>query len=150
MSLVWNWKIFDELTTAELYSILQLRQEVFVVEQQCWYLDADNKDQFAHHLLGKNQDGILLAYARIIPPGKQFENEASFGRIITSLKIRRDGYGKHAMALILEKIVSQFGKVPVRIEAQAYLVPFYHSFGFHAEGEEFDMDGLPHIEMLRP
>lgn len=150
MTLNWQWKSFEELSKAELYAILKLRQEVFIVEQECWYLDADDSDQYSHHLLGTDSEGNIQAYARILPPDKKFPGEASFGRIVTTMPYRRKGYGRKAMDLLLEEIVNQYGPQAIRIEAQTYLIPFYEEYGFTTVGEAFEMDGLPHIVMTRP
>ena len=124
---------FDLLDAGRLYQIMTLRQEVFVVEQACAYLDADGKDLLCHHILGYHPDGRLWAYARIIPPGLSYEGYVSIGRVVTAPEARRFGYGK----------------APVKISAQAYLIGFYASFGFKTVGEEYLEDGIPHIGMVR-
>ncbi len=147
LQLDWTCKHFDALTSAELYSILRLRSEVFVVEQNCVYLDADNKDRLAWHLMGWNND-VLVACSRILPSGVAF-TEASIGRVVTSPTERRLGAGKELMRLSMEKLYELFGNAPIRIGAQLYLKKFYESFGFVQCGEVYLEDGIKHIEMVR-
>ncbi len=145
MELNWEYKNFPELDSDELYSILKLRSEVFVVEQNCVYLDTDDKDQDSWHLCGWN-DKDLVAYARILPPGLAFA-EASIGRVVTNPKYRKSGSGKILMQHAIEKTLSQFGVSEIRIGAQLYLLSFYTSLGFKKAGPEYLEDGIPHIEM---
>ena len=140
---------FDLLDAGRLYQIMTLRQEVFVVEQACAYLDADGKDLLCHHILGYHPDGRLWAYARIIPPGLSYEGYVSIGRVVTAPEARRFGYGRELMAESVAYIESLYGKAPVKISAQAYLIGFYASFGFKTVGEEYLEDGIPHIGMVR-
>ena len=143
----WLLKKFDELTPQELYSILQLRNEVFVVEQNCVFQDADNKDQFSYHLMG--WDGKkLIAYSRIIPPGMVYEFP-SIGRVVTSPLFRRNGSGKILMKESIKAIQKLFGKAAIKLGAQLYLKNFYESFGFIQSGEIYLEDGIQHIEMIR-
>jgi ElaA protein len=144
----WSFKKFDELSPMELYSIMQLRNEVFVVEQNCVYQDADNKDIQSYHLMGWDNNK-LLAYTRIIPPGIAFA-EASIGRVATSPAIRKTGMGRELMSVSLEKINSLFGNSPIRIGAQLYLEKFYTSLGFLSTGKHYMEDGIPHVEMINP
>lgn len=146
----WQCKAFNELSLQQLYALLALRAEVFVVEQDCPYQDIDGKDQECLHVLGTNADGVLLAYARIVPAGLSYSNVA-LGRIVTSPKVRRTGAGKQLMEYCLGQIELLHGKVPVEMSAQCYLNDFYRSFGFKPEGEEYLEDGIPHIHMrLQP
>ncbi|MEP7256413.1 MAG: GNAT family N-acetyltransferase [Ferruginibacter sp.] len=141
----WIFKKFDELTAAELYAIMQLRNEVFVVEQNCVYQDADDKDQQSCHLAG--WDGAtLVAYTRIIPPGIAYA-EASIGRVVTSPKYRKTGAGKILMQESISNTFSQFNCSKIKIGAQVYLTKFYESLGFFKTGDEYLEDGIPHIEM---
>ena len=145
MQLKWVFKKFDELTSAELYAIMQLRNEVFVVEQNCVYQDADDKDQQSYHLAG--WDGaILVAYTRIIPPGISYD-KASIGRVVTSPKYRKTGTGKILMQESISKTFRQFNCLEIKIGAQVYLTKFYESLGFFKTGDEYLEDGIPHIEM---
>lgn len=141
-------KPFASLTAAELYDILNLRNEIFVVEQQCLYLDTDGKDQRAQHLM-LYAAGRLAAYARILPAGLSY-TEPSIGRIVSSSAVRGKGYGKQLVRLAIANCIRINGKTAVRISAQAYLVKFYAAFGFAVCGEVYLEDGIPHIEMLRP
>lgn len=148
MKLSWEIKKFEALTTSELYRIMQLRLAVFSVEQNCAYQDADGKDLKCFHLSGIDEDGDLVAYSRIVPAGVSF-NEVSIGRVISSSKARGTGAGRALMKRSLDFIEEQYGKVPVRIGAQCYLIRFYNSFGFEVSGEEYLEDNIPHIEMIR-
>lgn len=144
----WVLKSFNELTVQELYAILQLRSEVFVVEQHCPYLDEDNKDQQSHHLMGW-EGHLLAAYARILPASIAFK-EPSIGRVVTSPKARRMGLGRLLMLQSLEELYQLYGKVPIRIGGQLYLQKFYESLGFGQAGEVYLEDGIEHIEMIKP
>lgn len=143
----WKLKLFNKLTNEELYAILQLRQRVFIVEQNCPYLDNDGKDFYAHHLWVLGQ-GQIAAYCRLLPAGISYE-EVSIGRVITAPEMRGKGYGQKLMAKALETIEELYGPVPVRIGAQAYLRKFYEDFGFVDVGEPYLEDGIPHLIMLR-
>jgi len=144
----WNFKKFEELTPSELYAIMQLRNEVFVVEQNCVYQDADNKDLLSYHLMGWNQQK-LVAYTRILAPGIAFE-EASIGRVVTSPSVRRTGIGIELMNRSISKTTELFGNFPIRIGAQLYLQKFYISLGFEKDSDTYLEDNIPHIEMVRP
>jgi ElaA protein len=146
MQLHWTLKKFDELTTAELYAILQLRNEVFVVEQNCPYQDADNKDQKSFHCMGWDGD-TLVAYTRIIPAGISYA-EASIGRVVTSPKYRGTGAGKQLMQLSIQYTLDLFKCNSIKIGAQLYLKKFYESLGFIKCSDEYLEDNIPHIEML--
>jgi ElaA protein len=141
----WKYKRFNELTAKELYAILKLRSEVFVVEQNCVYLDTDNKDQQSFHLCGWEEND-LVAYARILPPGLAFE-EASIGRVVTNPLYRKNGSGRKLMLQAIDKTFDQFGTDSIKIGAQLYLLAFYTSLGFKQSGPEYLEDGIPHIEM---
>lgn len=143
----WKTKRFDELTSHELYAILQLRSKVFVVEQNCVYQDMDDKDHKALHLMGY-EDGTLVAYSRLLPSGVSY-TELSIGRVVTDPEFRRKGLGKELMQMSLDKMQEEYGKQPIRIGAQKYLTSFYESFGFNIKGDEYLEDGIPHVEMLR-
>ncbi len=143
----WKCKKFDELSVEELYKILQLRNEVFVVEQNCPYQDCDGKDAESYHFCGWN-DGDLKAYTRLLPPGiSSYPNAASLGRVVTSPSIRAQSIGKQLMSRSLENLYRLFGDVPVTIGAQLYLKNFYESFSFVQRGETYLEDGIPHITM---
>ena len=144
--MTWICKKFDELTPHELYAIVQLRNEVFVVEQNCVFQDADNKDQHCYHLMGWLQDD-LIAYSRIVPPEISY-SESSIGRIVTSPEVRRTGAGKELLEHSIDQLYKLFGNVPVKIGAQMYLKKFYESFGFMQTSDIYLEDDIPHIEML--
>src|SRR5258708_5844092 len=143
----WQLKSFDNLSPGELYSILRLRQEVFIVEQNCPYLDADGKDQKSLHLMGFIE-GNLAAYARIVPPHISYR-EVSIGRVVTSPSHRKKEYGKLLMNEAIAEIEKKYGKVDIRIGAQQYLRRFYEGFGFIQVGAPYLEDGIPHIYMIR-
>lgn len=144
----WSFKKFDNLTPHELYSVLQLRNEVFVVEQNCVFQDADNKDQGSHHLMGWDNK-MLVAYSRIVPSGIAYDLYPSIGRVVTSPKMRKTGIGKILMQQSIEELQKLFGKSSIKLGAQLYLKTFYESFGFVQSGEVYMEDGIPHIEMIR-
>jgi len=140
-------KPFESLTNKELYAILRLRSEIFVVEQNCVFLDMDNKDQSSQHLmLYHNKE--LMAYARIVPAGTSY-TEPSIGRIVSSPAARGKGFGKQLLALAIENCIRLYGNKTIRIGAQLYLKTFYESFGFTVTGAVYDEDGIDHIEMIR-
>lgn len=139
--------VFNELSTGELYDILQLRSEVFVVEQDCVYQDVDGKDHRAIHILGYIQEH-LAAYARIFAPGEYFD-ECAIGRVVVSPNHRSGGYGKAIMEAAIQKAIQHFGATEIAVSAQTYLHKFYNDLGFHPIGEEYLEDGIPHIKMIR-
>jgi len=140
-------KTFNQLNTTELYDLLQLRSEVFVVEQDCVYQDIDGKDQKALHILGY-KDEKLVAYTRIFQPGDYFE-EASIGRVVVKENQRQYGFGYDIMKASIEAINKHYKTSEIRISAQTYLIKFYNNLGFKAVGEEYLEDGIPHINMLK-
>lgn len=142
-------KTFSELTIDELYEIMVLRQEVFIIEQDCPYLDADGKDQQAWHLMGFDKDEKLIAYSRIVPQGVSYKNYPSIGRIVSSPSVRGKGIGKKLITACLETTEKLFKDQPVKISAQSYLIKFYESFGFEPIGEEYLEDNIPHVAMIR-
>jgi ElaA protein len=145
----WQAVPFADLSVAELYEILALRQLVFVVEQTCAYLDCDGKDPLATHLLGRDDDGKIVAYARLLPPGVSFD-EASIGRVLTHPAIRGVGAGGELMREAIARSRATFGDGPIRIGAQRYLERFYRELGFEVASAAYDEDGIPHVEMLLP
>lgn len=142
----WTYKPFSLLTAEEIYLILQLRSDVFVVEQNCVYRDADDKDQDSYHLSGW-ADHHLVAYARILPPEKSYR-EASIGRVLTNPLYRRKGSGKELMQKAIELTLQQFDVDCIRIGAQLYLHKFYTELGFIQTSDTYMEDGIEHIEML--
>ena len=147
MQISWQLKKFEELTPGELYAALKLRSEVFVVEQNCVYLDMDDKDQESHHLLG-TFNNKLIAYTRLVPPGVIY-NEPSIGRVVTSPSVRRMGAGRILMMQSINTVLGLYGDVPIKIGAQLYLKAFYESFGFKQESEIYLEDGIEHIYMIK-
>ena len=140
-------KTFLELNTTELYQILQLRSEVFVVEQDCVYQDLDFKDQKSLHVFGF-KDGKIIAYTRIFKPGDYFKN-ASIGRVVVAASERKYGFGVDLMKASIKAVEDYFKASKITISAQVYLTKFYNSLGFKQVGEGYLEDGIPHIEMLR-
>lgn len=148
MTIQWQCVRFDELSNLQLYSILQARSAVFVVEQNCPYLDADGVDPICHHLCAWNEDGKLAAYLRIVPPTIKYL-EASLGRVITTDFARGTGIGKQLLTLGVEHCIRLFPDHPIRIGAQQYLENFYQTFGFVTVSDMYLEDDIPHVEMLR-
>ncbi|MFL6674454.1 MAG: GNAT family N-acetyltransferase [Massilia sp.] len=147
----WQWRSFSELATAELYEVLAQRQQVFILEQQCFYNDFDGLDQQAHHLLGwRTVDGRreLAAYLRCLPPGAKY-TEMSLGRVLTTSAARGTGAGRELLVRGIGHAERQHPGHRIRIGAQAYLERFYQSFGFQTISEPYDEDGILHIDMLR-
>ena len=144
-----NWALikFDDLTALELYKIMQLRNEVFVVEQNCVYQDADNKDLQGFHFLGWDNDK-LVAYTRLLPPGLAFE-EPSIGRVVTSPSVRKSGIGRELMIQSIDRIQKIYGELPIKIGAQLYLQKFYTSLGFVQTSDIYLEDNIEHIEMVK-
>lgn len=147
MNIAWKCKSFGEMNSHELYAVMRLRSEVFIVEQNCVYQDADNKDQKSFHLMGWAGDD-LAAYARLVPKGVSFPHP-SIGRVITSAKYRGAGAGKALMRQAIDYSNQLFGQQPIKIGAQVYLQKFYESFGFQQVSEQYLEDEIPHIEMLK-
>ncbi|MBF0596554.1 GNAT family N-acetyltransferase [Faecalibacter rhinopitheci] len=145
---VWHYKLFDELMAKELYQIIQLRNEVFVIEQDCIYQDADGKDLKCGHLWATINDEVV-AYSRIVPKGISYENEPSIGRVVSRGKHRGLGLGKHLIANSIQVIENRCFTSSIRISAQLYLKKFYESFEFEQVSKEYLEDDIPHIEMLR-
>lgn len=139
---------FEKLSPHELYDIMALRQEVFVVEQNCPYLDADGKDIESWHLMGKDETGKLIAYTRLLPEGLAYKDFVSIGRVVSSPLARGTGVGKILMQHSIEMCRRLFGNQPIKIGAQSYLLKFYENFGFRSTGEEYLEDGIPHTKMV--
>lgn len=144
---VWKIKSFDKLTIKELYAILKIRQEVFIVEQTCYYLDADGYDEKAIHIWGE-KDEEIVAYCRIFEPKIKYL-ESSLGRVLTNPSYRNLKLGKVLLKIALNTIEVKFNTPNVRISAQDYLLRFYSEFGFISTGLEYLEDDIPHTEMLR-
>lgn len=147
-SLTWVWRTFDELSNDELYAVMRLRQEVFVVEQDCAYLDADGLDPRCEHLLGVDDAG-LAAYVRAVPPGLSYPDVPAIGRVITAARVRGRGLGRPLMREAIRGVEARWPG-PIQIGAQAHLEAYYGSLGFVTCGPEYDEDGIPHLPMRRP
>ncbi len=147
VAVAWEFKSFDELTKAELYAVLQLRAEVFVIEQACLFQDLDGADDCAMHLLGR-QGEHLVAYARCFASGVKFA-EASIGRVISHGRVRGTGLGHVLVTEAIRHLQLHWGAQPIRIGAQAHLSKFYAQHGFVDAGVLYVEDGIDHVEMLR-
>jgi ElaA protein len=150
MQLDWQWETLENLKPLEQYQIHRLRQEVFVVEQNCPYLDADGADIHAFHLLGwkcEEEKKHLAAYLRVIL--SQDKKEVILGRIATSSLVRGYGCGRLIMERAIIEVEAQYGKIPMKMSAQTYATTFYGKFGFQPQGKEYMEDSIPHIMMLR-
>ncbi|MBT8302950.1 MAG: GNAT family N-acetyltransferase [Bacteroidia bacterium] len=142
-----NTKKFNELTNQELYDLLQLRSEVFVVEQDCVYQDLDGKDIKALHVMGYDEDE-LVAYTRIFKQGDYF-NESSIGRVVVKKNSRQKKYGEAIMKASIKSIEERYESTLIKLSAQTYLKKFYNSLGFMETGPEYLEDGIPHVAMIK-
>jgi ElaA protein len=140
-------KHFNDLTVHELYDLLQLREEVFQIEQNCIYKDIDDKDKECYHLLSYVADE-LVAYCRLVPEGISYSGYVSIGRVVSKPKYRKEGFGRMLMAEAIIQMKNLFPDSPVKISAQQYLQKFYESYGFKAIGEWYMEDDIPHIAMI--
>jgi ElaA protein len=147
MAIYWEIKAFDALSVHELYDLLRLRSEVFVVEQNCVYLDLDGKDKLSLHLMGAF-DGKIVAHARLLDAGISFEN-ASIGRVVVDPKYRDKKWGHDLMREAIAGVKAHFNKTKITIGAQLYLKKFYESHGFVTTSEVYLEDDIEHIEMVR-
>lgn len=147
-NLQWIHKEFAALSVAELYALMQLRMEVFVLEQECLYRELDGLDAECIHLMAfEPEHQALAAYSRIVPPRLSFP-EPSIGRVITAQAHRGKGLGVELMERSIANCVALYPNQPIRIGAQAHLQKFYGSLGFVSQGDIYDEDGIPHIEMV--
>lgn len=150
--IIWQCLPFDDLSSKEIYAILKARQAVFVVEQNCPFLDADDVDQHCLHLMGwqiQSAINLLAAYARLVPPGVKYA-EPSIGRVITLPAFRGQGLGKALMQRAVQAMDELYPGLAIRIGAQQYLERFYSGFGFETASPTYIEDGIPHVEMVRP
>ena len=143
----WTFVKFDDLSALELYKIMQLRNEVFVVEQNCVYQDADDKDQKGFHFMGWDGE-TLIAYTRILPPGLSY-TEPSIGRVVTAPSARKNGIGRELMIRSIAAVKKLYGELPIKIGAQVYLQKFYTSLGFLQTSAIYMEDNIEHIEMVK-
>ena len=142
----WNIKKFEELTNSELYNLLKERTLVFVVEQNCPYLEVDGKDPFSYHLF-KEEEGEIVAYLRVVPAGVSYQ-EASIGRVFVKKEYRGQGIAGELLSRGLNYIQNELKETNVKIQAQDYLRKFYSSFGFQAVSDTYLEDNIPHVDML--
>ena len=147
MGIQWKIKSFESLSANELYDILRLRSEIFVVEQNCVYLDIDGKDKVALHLFGEF-NGKIVAYSRLFEAGISFDN-ASIGRVVVDINYRDKKWGHDLMREAIAGIKAHFGESKITIGAQLYLKKFYESHGFVQTSEMYLEDDIPHIEMKK-
>lgn len=144
----WFLRTFDELSLRQLYRIMKLRQEVFVVEQNCPYLDADGEDEHAEHLFARSDNGEMVAYARLYKANAS-QSYSRIGRVLTAKSVRRTGVGRELMKRAIDYLEQRTEHGPIRVGAQVYLLQFYQEFGFKPIGDEYLEDGIPHIDMER-
>jgi ElaA protein len=143
MAITWRDCQFEELSGADVYAIVELREQVFVVEQKCVYLDADGLDRGARHLLAEDS-GQLAAYLRLLPAGVKYA-EPAIGRVVVAPAYRGTGLGRELM----QRGIALAAGAPIRLSAQAHLETFYAELGFARASDVYDEDGIPHLEMLR-
>ncbi|MFT5210427.1 MAG: ElaA protein [Flavobacterium sp.] len=152
MSIVWQWKKFEDLSRNELHQILRARQKVFIIEQDCIYEDADDLDESAWHLFNWKKDGngdlVLAAYLRVLPPGKIY-TEVTFGRVLVAAEFRGIRLGEALIAKAIKCIEDEFLTQSIRISAQEYLEKFYQNFGFQRCNAPYEEDGILHLEMFK-
>ncbi|MGL4576048.1 MAG: GNAT family N-acetyltransferase [Burkholderiaceae bacterium] len=146
-TITWTWARLDDLSPRDVYDLLALRNEVFGLEQNCVYQDADGIDIAAWHLLGRDASGTLAAYSRVVDAGAKFA-EVSIGRVVTKATHRGTGLGKILMREGMQRCAHALGHQAIRISAQAHLEAFYNTFGFIRTSENYLEDGIPHVEML--
>lgn len=141
----WELKPFADLTAREVHDLFKLRVDVFVIEQRCVYAEIDGLDPGASHLCGRDSTGALIAYARILPPNS--DGLPHIGRVIVRADKRGSHLGRHLMHEALRAVDTTYGDMSCALAAQAYLVPFYASFGFIPTSAPYDWDGIPHVDM---
>ena len=139
-------KKLEEMSVLELYRIMKLRSEVFVLEQNCVYLDPDGLDEQCHHIF-LEENGEILSYCRVLNRGITFP-EVSIGRVVVGKNARGKGYSKKILKAAMDFVEKELGENEIQIAAQSYLVPFYNALGFRAISEEYEEDGIPHINMI--
>jgi ElaA protein len=145
--ITWTWSRLDDLSPRDVYDLLALRNEVFGLEQNCVYQDADGADMSAWHLLARDSGATLVAYLRVVDAGVKYP-EVSIGRVVNRASHRDHGLGKTLMREAMQRCEQALGAPAIRISAQAHLESFYSAFGFVRVSENYLEDGIPHIEML--
>jgi len=148
MDLKYSCKNFEALSSKELYAILKLRQDVFIIEQDCIYPDLDEIDFQAHHFFSLNEKDELLGYLRLIPPGEIYPDYSSIGRVVSSKKARGQGIGKSIMQKAILKSKELYPNHYIKLSAQTYVIPFYQSLGFEEVGDAYLEDNIPHKSMV--
>ncbi len=141
-------KPYDKLSLDELYDLMELRQRVFVVEQECAYQDCDQLDKEGYHLWMRDGGSGIMTYCRILPPNAAYDGYVSVGRVLTSPEVRNKGLGQDTVKEAIRSSKNLFGLAPIKISAQSHLQKFYNKMGFQSEGEEYLEDGIPHIAMV--
>lgn len=144
----WSTKAFKDLTVDEYFELLHLRVAVFVVEQDCSYQEVDEKDRHSFHLFGRTENGDVIAVTRVLPKGVSYQ-EISIGRVALKKEFRGQGIADTLIIETFKFIESQYGKQPIRISAQEYLLNYYNKHGFVQVGDGYLEDDIPHVEMLR-
>ncbi len=147
-SLHWEWIPYDGLSAKDLHDVLIIRQAVFIVEQRCIYADADEYDQYAIHLLAKDERGAIVAYARLLPPGVK-SSDVIIGRVLVSKKYRGNGLGAKLIESCIERCATMYSESVIRLSAQIHLIEFYQTFNFCQIGSIYDDAGIAHIDMIR-
>ena len=150
MDIQWTLRVFQELSADQLFEVLQLRVDVFVVEQHCAYRELDEYDRHheTRHLSGRNEAGDLIVYARLLPPGLRYP-EVNLGRFVVRADSRKQGIGHQLLQTALEEISRCWPKASVKISAQDYLQKFYGQYGFIRVSDVYLDDGIPHVEMVK-
>lgn len=148
MNIYWNIKHYNDLTVDEFHDLIQLRINVFVVEQNCPYSELDGKDKKSYHLIGRDGFGNIAATARILPIGTSYENDVAIGRVVVGTDHRGFKLGHELMKQCTDFIKLEFGETSVRLSAQKHLEKYYEQHGFTTTGKEYLEDGIPHVEML--
>lgn len=143
----WEWQHFNDLSAAELHEIMAIRQQIFIIEQRCIYLDADSYDKESFHLTGREGGGEIVVYARVNFPGSRF-SEPSIGRVLTKTERRGVGLAREAIHRAIKKCRDEYSPKTIRISAQQHLHNFYVEFGFTAVGKPYDEDGIMHVDMI--
>ena len=145
--IIWSIIHFNELSSIQLFDLMELRTQIFVVEQNCPYQEVDTKDKSAFHVLGYDRNGLLIAVARVLPLGISYD-EVSFGRVAIRKEYRGKGTAHELTQKLISFIKTHLKSDEIRISAQSHLLQFYKSHGFKAVSKEYDEDGIPHLEML--
>lgn len=147
MNITWQWKKFEDISGSEMHELLSTRQQVFIIEQKCFYLDADEYDEKSWHLIGRCSDSKIVAYARLNYPDTKYK-EVSFGRVLTTKEGRGIGAGRKLIELCIKKSKEEFFDSNIKISAQSYLIKFYSDFGFKITSDPYQDAGVEHVDMV--